>query len=198
MKKAPRGASTPRGTTLGKERSMAIMTETWKPVFEFPDHYEVSSLGSVKRTRMTSGVTNFGEPLKPAIINSGYKSVGLSVDGKKRHRLVHRLVTEAFIGPIPPGMFVNHKDGDKFNNAVDNLEILTPSESSHHAVSLGLHLSGERHFNSKLTDDDANAILALRYKESSTAIAARFGVTSGTITRIWRRGQRRGEVTRRG
>lgn len=52
---------------------------------------------------------------------------------------IHRLVAEVWIGPIPEGMTVNHKDLDKFNNDVENLEIVTYSENIRHAYEAGAH-----------------------------------------------------------
>lgn len=79
----------------------------------------------------------------------GYKLVtakGLSKNGQVR---VHRLVAECFIGQIPEGMEINHIDGDKGNNNLSNLEIVTPKENSVHAVSIGLTPVGKSHHNTK-------------------------------------------------
>jgi hypothetical protein len=64
--------------------------------------------------------------------------VGLHSDGKRSNQLVHRLVAQAFIGFIDRGFEVNHKDGDKTNNCVSNLEIVTRSENCTHAIRTGL------------------------------------------------------------
>lgn len=66
--------------------------------------------------------------------SSGYFRV--SLDGK--NYLIHRLVASNFIAEIPKGYIVNHKDGDKTNNNINNLEIITYSENSKHAISNGL------------------------------------------------------------
>lgn len=57
------------------------------------------------------------------ISNAGYYTVQLSRKSKYKHYLVHRLIWEAFNGPIPKGMVINHKDENKLNNRLDNLEI---------------------------------------------------------------------------
>jgi hypothetical protein len=64
--------------------------------------------------------------------------VNLYRDGKPQHFYVHRLVAEAFIGPIPEGFEVNHKDGCKTNANADNLEIVTARQNIQHAIRLGL------------------------------------------------------------
>ena len=69
---------------------------------------------------------------------TGYKMVLLTVDGVKKNYLVHRLIAQAFI-PNPNNLpIVNHKDGNKLNNAVDNLEWVTQSENRIHAVKTGI------------------------------------------------------------
>jgi len=67
---------------------------------------------------------------------------------------VHSAIATAFIGPRPQGFEVNHKDGDKLNNRVDNLEYVTSSENTMHAYELGLMkaCSGERSGKSRLTE----------------------------------------------
>lgn len=68
-------------------------------------------------------------------VASGYKRVKLMhVSGKRRAESIHRLVVEAFLGPIPAKMWVNHKNGDKLDNRIENLEIVTPSRNLQHAV----------------------------------------------------------------
>lgn len=65
--------------------------------------------------------------------DKGYARVGLMKDGKQKQVFVHRLVVEAFITEIPKGFYVNHIDGNKANNHVSNLEIVTQSENSMHS-----------------------------------------------------------------
>lgn len=103
--------------------------EQWRPVAEFPDHYEVSNTGRVRsRDRMIrssrGGVQKLtGRVLKPGRINNsqGHRFVMLSVEGKKYQRLVHRLVLEAFEGRCPAGHEARHLDDNADNNHIDNL-----------------------------------------------------------------------------
>jgi hypothetical protein len=81
--------------------------------------------------------------------------VCLSRDGHIRQPQVHRLVTVTFLGPAPDGYEVNHRDGHKRNNALDNLEYLTPEENRRHARQLGL-------FKSKLSQQQVREIRLLR------------------------------------
>lgn len=91
-----------------------------------------------------------GHILKPQPNGKGYLRVSIG----KKLQFVHRLVAEKYI-PNPEGKEqVNHKDGNKLNNSVDNLEWVTNKENREHAVKNGLHLSGESCPWSKLTEND--------------------------------------------
>ena len=77
--------------------------------------------------------------------HGGYRRTQISMaDGSKTNQLVHRLVLLAFIGEHPEGKnIVNHKDGDKTNNSLENLEWVTSQENTQHAVDTGLLHSSE-------------------------------------------------------
>ena len=82
--------------------------------------------------------TKTNKYLKGSIKNTGYKMALLSIDGKKKDYAIHRLVAEAFIPNPNNKPVVNHKDGNKLNNCVSNLEWTTYSENRTHAVKTGL------------------------------------------------------------
>lgn len=114
------------------------MTEIWKQVKGFP-LYEVSNLGRVKSKHHSKRHPN-GGLIIGCKTSSGYLKVFLS-DGKgnQKQQSVHRLVAQAFI-PNPSGkLTINHKDGNKTNNSVDNLEWSTYSENIRHAFDSGLN-----------------------------------------------------------
>ena len=71
-----------------------------------------------------------------------YKHVTLSIDGKQKRMRVHRLVAEVFLDNPQNKPYVNHKDGNRGNNSVENLEWATPAENTQHAVLTGLFVSG--------------------------------------------------------
>lgn len=76
--------------------------------------------------------------LSSSIDTSGYRSVMLYKNGvQKRYRL-HRLIYTAFVGNIPKGLQINHSDGDKLNNSLENMEIVTAKENVRHAWRIGL------------------------------------------------------------
>ena len=91
------------------------------------DKYEINELGEV-----WSNVGN-RKLRKQSIGKDGYHRVVLSDSGVTVTKYVHRLVWEACVGPIPAKMTVNHKDLDKSNNRLDNLELMTLAENLAHA-----------------------------------------------------------------
>jgi hypothetical protein len=95
--------------------------ESWRP---YGDGYEVSDRGRVRSYRSTRrGVSLEASPrvLDGHTQQTGYRIVLIWVDGKKRIRLIHRMVLEAFVGPCPEGMECRHLDGDRANNTLTNL-----------------------------------------------------------------------------
>ena len=123
------------------------MSEQFIPIKLTNNRYSVSNQGRVRNDKT-------GKILSPAISHNGYLFVCLYY-GKshycRKSKHIHKLVAEAFIGDCPVGFHVNHKDGYKENNCPDNLEYITPSQNSIHAVTLGLKPSGEKHWESRKT-----------------------------------------------
>lgn len=99
--------------------------------------YEVSDDGCVRRVVAGKGA-RAGWPIKQSIATTGYPVVSICIGGKRKVIHIHALVAEAFIGPRPHGLMVNHKDGDKANNHLGNLEYVTRAENTRHAYQLGL------------------------------------------------------------
>lgn len=123
--------------------------ESWKPVKDFP-LYRVSNYGRIKSfwsgrwTILNGTVTTNGyvhQPLKHLIT---------------KIMTVHSIVLEAFVGPRPEGMQCNHKDGNKTNNSLSNLEWVTQSENALHAIKNGLQplCRGESHGKAKWKDGE--------------------------------------------
>ncbi len=116
----------------------------WRDVFDNPG-YQVSEEGQVRSSpRIVTQPCRWGgmiqrtfegKILKPGKNTKGYLHVSL---GKGNTQLVAKLVAQVFIGPCPDGAEVNHKDGDKNNNSVGNLEYVTSTENNHHALRTGL------------------------------------------------------------
>lgn len=119
--------------------------EVWREIPNTGGFYYVSNMGRVKssaRPRVMSNgtVKHYKEfILKPINHTHGYLSVNLYLDdGKQCKRLIHMLVAEAFIPKYTDGLEVNHKDGNKKNNFVENLEWCTHKENVHHCFNTGL------------------------------------------------------------
>lgn len=105
------------------------MDEVFRPVEGYEGLYEVSNLGRVKSLK-------WGKEriLKPGMDGCGYLKANLYKEGKIKHFMVHRLVAQAFI-PNPEGLpQINHKDEDKTNNRVDNLEWCTAKYNSNYGT----------------------------------------------------------------
>lgn len=94
-----------------------------------------------------------GSFLKPSLLANGYYHVNVrNGNGVRVPRPIHRMVAETFIEPVKGKYHVNHKDGDKLNNCVENLEWCTNAENRAHAKANGLIARGDTHGKSKLTE----------------------------------------------
>lgn len=124
-----------------------------------------------------------GRPLKPWKSKGGYLIVQLNLDGVKKPHLVHRLVATKYL-PNPDNLpQVNHKDGDKLNNSVENLEWCTQSENMKHSFRMSGRTTGRS--NAALTDQQVLELCELRkagktYYELSDV----FGISYQAVHRI--------------
>lgn len=120
---------------------MTHMEEIWKDVVNGHGVYEVSNLGNIRaKTREIWHFNNGsyikrvykGKPISKVNVGGGYKAICIHWKGTRRMEKVHRMVAEAFL-PNPQNLpQVNHKDGDKTNNCVDNLEWCTAQQNVKH------------------------------------------------------------------
>lgn len=154
----------------------------WRPVRGYEGRYEVSDAGQV-RSLVTDRI------LRPGLTSRGYPSVVL-YDGSSpkspQSYTVHTLVCAAFIGPRISGLTVNHIDGDKTNNAVSNLELVTMQENCLHAVRTGLTVVPDgRKLNGKLTEKNVRMIRRIyatpAKRGTQKKLARRFGVDPKVI-----------------
>ena len=163
-----------------------IDKEEWRPICD--GRYAVSNMGRVMRVLPGGNATKPGRILKNYKTRKGYVRASLSFNQIQKKPLVHRLVAEAFLGKLPVGLQVNHKDYDRANNRIDNLEYVTPRENSAHSIGNYMasadKMRGNNHPKSKLTECAVRFIRENRGKESASKMAKRFGVVKGTIMHV--------------
>jgi hypothetical protein len=107
-------------------------------------------------------------------------------------RLAHDLVATEFIGPRPKNIQVNHKDGNKLNNHLSNLEYVTCLQNIRHAINVlkidwGSQRRGSMNGRAKLTEDDVREIRKRHTWFDESALAREFGVAHCSINRITKR-----------
>jgi hypothetical protein len=161
-----------------------VKQEIWKDVIGYEGLYRVSNLGRVMRVAGGPGA-RAGRILKPSQRNNRYLAVSLYRHGKQRGAHVHRLVAETFLGPAPsPKHQVNHKNGIKTDNRVENLEWVTGTENEAHATENGLKARGEAVGTSVLTNDDVLKIRRLHAtgQRSQTELGEMFRVSARAIS----------------
>lgn len=110
------------------------MEEIWKDIPEYLGIYQVSNYGSIRKI----GRCKKPKMMTPKPNQKGYLRVCFAIGGKLRFYRVHRLVAQAFIPNPNNKTQINHKDGNKLNNCVDNLEWVTNQENCEHAQINGL------------------------------------------------------------
>ena len=121
-----------------------------------------------------------GNILKPQLNGKGYLRVSIG----KKLMFVHRLVAEKYIPNLNNLPQVNHKDGNKLNNSVDNLEWVSNKQNREHALENGLHLCGEQCSWSKLKEKNVIYILEHYPEISIKELALKFNVNRNTISDI--------------
>lgn len=149
--------------------------------------YHVSSIGRVKRVVSGMGSTP-GRIRKPQPHSGGYLQMRMVVSNKAVNVYVHTMVCETFLGDQPAGSDVNHKDGNKKNNSVENLEYVSRSENVKHAIKNGLNPSrGQSHPMAKLAEHDVLSMRELKYSNpdiSNGKLSDIYGVSCSQVQRI--------------
>lgn len=171
--------------------------EIWKIIPDFVE-YQVSNFGRIKSLKC-----NREKILKPVEGKKGYFQVSLCKNSKAYKKQIHQVVLQAFIGPCPKGLEVNHKNGIKSDNRLDNLEYMTHAENNKHAIQTGLHKepSGDNHYTkkhpekvrrgsnsnlAKLTEEQIKKIRALwnRKEKTQKEISILFNIHKTTVSYI--------------
>ena len=169
--------------------------EEWGPVRGYKGLYDVSTRGRVRSLDRVILCRDGGErAYKGKVLRQresmGYPAITLSKQGKTKTRKVHRLVAEAFL-PNPDGLpWINHKDGEKTNNAVENLEWCTPRQNMRHAERMGL--IGQRPIGVEVAaaklNDEAVACIRFLYEHgfSGNHLRIAFGVSWRAMDKVLR------------
>lgn len=149
--------------------------EVWK---SYDNNYLVSSLGNVWSIRREI-------LLKQSLDGYGYKTVTINSITTK----VHRMVAIVFLGKPENNLTVNHKNGIKADNRLENLEWMTSAENNKHASETGLVAYGSNVHTALLDNSKVEAIklLFVEYSLGDTEIGKIFGVNNSTISNIRRK-----------
>lgn len=172
------------------QKEIDNLDEIWKPVVGYEGLYEVSNLGNVKSLEKKQYMPIHGHlkilPKKYLTLTKarcGYIMVGMSTHTKKKtKKTVHRLVAIAFISNPENKAEVNHLNGNKHDNRVENLEWCTAKENHKHAIKMGLRET------TKFTEEESIYIKSLYKRKdkefNSCKLGERFGVSNTTILSI--------------
>lgn len=158
--------------------------EVWRKVPGWP--YLASTFGRIRRVN-EGRRPRLGNPIIGGRFqrNKDYSLVCLNDAPRKLQLARHQVIAMTFLGPIPEGMEIHHKDHDGMNNRVDNLEYVTSSRNKLESVKAGRWPIGSRRWNAKLTEDQVRDMHSMsRRGQTHKTIAEAFGVTPATVCRI--------------
>lgn len=126
------------------------MNEEWLPIEGYEGLYSVSNKGRVRSEARVIEYRNGHKVSVPEKIKAhtldgkGYPRVVLHKNNQQRHFTIHQLVARAFIGPQKPGTQVRHKNGDKLDFRLENLEYGTDSDNKYDSVAHGVHANAAK------------------------------------------------------
>lgn len=165
---------------------LPLTDEEWRDIPGYEGIYQVSDLGRVKRiTKHRRYAAN--RLLKPIAHNMGYVEVILCCGTEQKRYYIHRLILATFIGECPSGMQVNHKNGIKTDNRLENLEYVTRSQNIKHSYDVLKRQRpiGESAINARLTESQVREIRRLlKLGARPVDLAKQFDVHKNTIHSI--------------
>jgi len=170
----------------------------WRFVPGYEGYYRVSDTGvvaSVERLVVTKD--RLGRPAKRKVKNKilrthiskngGYETVQLSMNGKAKYFMVHRLVMLAFVGPLPENKEINHKDFNPLNNHLENLEYVTHKENTLYSYEIGRFYipKGQENGATKVTEQQVKEMTQLKINGMSyRQLGEKFGISHTQARRI--------------
>jgi len=171
------------------------MEEFWKDIKGYEGFYQLSNFGNIKSVnrciiRSNGRKQTFkGIKLSPSMSKIGYYVIALQKKGYIKRHYIHRLLAQTFIQNIDNKPYINHINGIKSDNRLENLEWCTHFENMLHSRLIGLNMvigqKGENHSQSKLTN---NQVLEIKNKLKSGArgfeLAKEYNVSQSTICGI--------------
>lgn len=155
-------------------------SEKWEVVFGYEGLYKISSLGNVLSTKKQA-------LLKTSFNSDGYPQVSLCKNSKSKTFTIHRLMAKSFFGIYGRELEVNHKDGDKKNCNLNNLELVSREYNMKHAKDNNLlnPRKGEKNGRAKLSEDDVLYIRQLlKIKTPQREIARIFNISCQSVSSI--------------
>lgn len=146
------------------------MEEIWRDIPDYEGLYQASNLGRVRNGK--------GAILKPHTYSYNHQQVTLYKNKKPHFLIIARVIWETFVGPIPEGMQVNHIDENPTNNALSNLNLLTPRENSNWGTrnqrigpKISKALKGKQ-----LYDDNPKAKTIMEYNKNGVPVCFWFSI----------------------
>ncbi len=134
------------------------MDELWKSINGYEGLYEVSTLGRVRSiervvvNKRNRKMTIKETILKPENVYNGYERVFLCKNGKGVHKRVATLVYESFIGAIPEGLEIDHTNGERTDNRLENLRAVSHLENCRNPISRAKHLAANENRSRKMKE----------------------------------------------
>jgi hypothetical protein len=160
--------------------------EVWKTIEGF-ENYEISNYGRLKVNLKFRKYRDYqSKILNPCKDKNGYFITALSKNGKHYPKKIHRLVAQSFLTNECNHPVVNHINGIKTDNIVENLEWCTVKHNNIHAIKLGLsgQAPGEKHHMSKLKENEVLEILQNKYNLSQRELALFYNISKTQISNI--------------
>lgn len=163
------------------------MREVFEDLKGYEESYQISDQGRIfTKRRLDGNRIIYGRELHPLITKDGYLKVRLTKNSVATGYYIHRLVAKQFIENPYNLPEVNHRDGNKFNNKVSNLEWCSKQDNMKHAAKHSLIQHGAARPSAKLTEEQVLEIYKLKGIMAAKEIGAYYGVSKNTINLILR------------